>query len=153
MTPCNERLISPVFLSVTFCVLVDFRARLPKLIEVGVITRFAMAASPLPERAIAAGLDAAFVVMVTVAVALPAVVGAKVRVNVTLSEGRIETGTGGPEMVNSLSETAKPDSCRVAVPVFETLNVLDAFWPTTTAWKLNELAERERPGVLISFGL
>src|ERR1700740_2933270 len=84
VTPCNVRLISPVFWSVTFCVLVFVRARLPKLIEAGVITKFANAVSPLPASDTEFGPDAALLVTLNAADALPATVGEKATVYAAL---------------------------------------------------------------------
>src|SRR5271170_7424579 len=80
VTPCTERLISPVFCSVTFCVLVDFKLRLPKLTTVGEMTRLAKAFSAMPARVTAGASGVAFEVTLSVPEALPAVVGANVKV-------------------------------------------------------------------------
>jgi hypothetical protein len=46
---------------------------------------------------------------------------------------------------NSLFVTFKAETCRGALPVLARVKVLVDFWPTTTVWKLNELADTERP--------
>lgn len=51
-------------------------------------------------------------------------------------------------MLNSGLDTDGAEICREAVPVLEIWKVWVAFWPTMTVWKLKELAERERPGMV-----
>jgi hypothetical protein len=80
--------MSPVFWSVTFCVLVDFNARLPKLTEFGDTTRFAKAVSPVPTKEIEPAFTTDSAETWTFAAAAPAEVGAKVNVYVRLLAGR-----------------------------------------------------------------
>ena len=139
----------------TFCVLVVFKTRLPKLIETGVITSVARAFSPVPEREMEAGTEDTLVVILTVAETLAAAVGAKVTVYARLPDGGIDCGIEGPAMENCLSETEREEIVAEAVPVFEMVSVCLAVCPTTTFWKLNEVAEkeREREGGCVEFTL
>ena len=130
----------------TFWVFVDFSARLPKLIDVGVTTRSANAFSPLPARDTETGADEASEVIVTVAEALPELVGAKAKVYLRLLAGRMVRGTEGPEMENSLLETESAEINSGAVPVLEIVRVCVSVWPTTTVLNLTELVERVSVG-------
>jgi hypothetical protein len=100
----------------------------------------------LPASVTAAIDELAFELIFIVAVALPVIVGAKVKVYATVPEGRRVRGNVGPVTENSLLETLIPEICNGLVPGLEMLIVCVDFCPTTTVWKLKELAERDISG-------
>jgi len=118
-------LVFPLFVMVTFWEL-ELPTLMPvKLKLVGLAESVTVAAVPVPLRATAFGELGALLVMLTLPVKLPAVVGANRTLNVAVPPAEIVAGVISPLTLKAAPVT---DNClivREAVPVFVTVKLCD----------------------------
>ena len=116
-----------------------------KLKLVGLVVSEGAAAVPVPLNATAVGELGALLVILTLPVRLPAVVGSNKTLNVVVPPAGIVAGVASP-----LTLKAPPLSpiCEIvsdAVPVFVTVKVSDFVCPSTTLPKLKLAGETDNP--------
>lgn len=129
-------LVFPLFVMVTF-----WELELPTLIPVklrlaGLAESVTVAAVPVPLRATALGELGALLVMLTLPVRLPAVVGANKALNVAVPPAAIVVGSVRPLALKALPVT---DNCEIvsgAVPVLLMVKLSDFVCPSTMLPKL-----------------
>ena len=94
------------------------RFTLPKLRLVELAFSSIVAATPVPESGIASGEEALLLVNEMDPFTVPAVLGAKVTLNVVLEPTFMFAGTVRPLMLNPVPDTVAWEIVNVAVPVF-----------------------------------
>lgn len=118
-------LVFPLFVMVTF-----WELELPTLIPVklklvGLAVSVTVAAVPVPLKATAVGEPGALLVMLTLPVRLPAVVGANKTLNVAVPPTAMVAGVVSPLTLNALPLSVKPVIVSEAVPVFVIVKLSD----------------------------
>jgi hypothetical protein len=139
----------PVFVTFTVCVAVLPTVTVPKAIEAG-DTVSPAAVVPVPLRATNSGELGALLVIVIVPVSWLSTVGLKAAETLALWPALNETGSLGPEAVNPVPVTEIAETVNISVPLFVSVTVCVALWPTATVPKLMALDDRAiaLPGVL-----
>jgi hypothetical protein len=110
----------------------------------------AAAAVPVPLRATNSGELGALLVIVIVPVSWLSTVGLKNAETLALWPALSEIGIVGPEAVNPVPFTEIAETVSICVPLFVSVTVCVALWPTATVPKVRELDDRSiaMPGVL-----
>ena len=104
------------------------------------------AAVPLPLRARTFGELGALLVILTVPVWLPPVVGANNTLKLAVPPAAIVAGVASPLALKAVPDTAKSAMVKAAVPVLVTVIVWDLVCPSTRVPKLKDEGEIDRPG-------
>jgi hypothetical protein len=131
-TPEMVSFVFPVFVRVTASELVVPSFTFPKLKLVGFAASSALAATPVPPKAIVSGELGALLTSVSDPDALPADDGVKTPLNVALFPAAIVKGAFNPEVLKPVPIKAVCEIVRLALPPFETVMVCELLLPTTT---------------------
>src|SRR2546427_5446850 len=133
---CSADLEFPLLVSVTGNPLLPPTFTLPKLRLVGLAPSRNVAATPVPLRARVRGEPGALLVMETLPLALPAVVGENVALKEVLCPGLRVSGAVMPLMVNPVPDALAAEMVTLAVPELVNVTVCDPLLPTSTLPKL-----------------
>jgi len=136
VTPEMVTVEFPLLVSVTGNPLLPPTFTLPKLRLVGLAPSRNVAATPVPLRARVRGEPGALLVMETLPLALPAVVGENVALKEVLCPGLRVSGAVMPLMVNPVPDALAAEMVTLAVPEFVNVTVCDPLLPTSTLPKL-----------------
>jgi hypothetical protein len=122
----------PLFVTITLSELVVPSFTFPKLKLGGFAPSDALAATPVPLKAIVSGELAALLTSVTDPDALPEDDGLKTALNVALFPAAIANGAFSPDVLKLAPVAAACEIVRLALPLFETVMVCELLLPTTT---------------------
>jgi hypothetical protein len=125
----------PGFESVTVCDVVVPTAALPNVTLAGLIVSCACEAVPVPDKPITSGEPGALLVIETLPVVLPAVVGENFAVNDVLCPAVSVCGVR-PVMLNPVPDALPCEIARLPVPVFFRVTLTDPLAPTSRLPKL-----------------
>ena len=131
-TPEIVSFVFPVLVRVTASELVVPSFTFPKLKLVGFAASSALAAAPVPLKAIVSGELGALLTSVSDPDALPADNGLKTPLNVALFPAAMVKGAFNPEVLKPVPIKAACETVRLALPPFETVMVCELLLPTTT---------------------
>jgi hypothetical protein len=131
-TPEMVSFVFPVFVRVTASELVVPSFTFPKLKLVGLAASSALAAIPVPPKAMVDGEVGALLTSVTDPDALPADDGVKTALNVALFPAAIVMGAFNPEALKPVPIKAACEIVRLALPPFDTVMVCELLLPTIT---------------------
>lgn len=122
----------PLFVRITLSDLVVPSFTFPKLKLVGFAPSDALAATPVPLKAIVSGELAALLTSVTDPDSLPEDDGLKTALNVALFPAAMVNGAFSPDVLKPAPVAAACEIVRLALPLFETVMVCELLVPTTT---------------------
>jgi len=126
----------PVFVNVTFCVVLLPVTTLPKLSDAGLAVNCSADATPVPASATTSGELGALLTSVTLPVKLLALAGANPTVKLEVTPGATVSGNVSPLKLKPLPASAACVTLRFAVPVFLIVSAWLPLAPTTTFPKL-----------------
>jgi hypothetical protein len=126
----------PEFVNVTVCDIVLPTDTLPNVTLAGLIVSCGCEAVPVPDKAITSGEPGALLVIETLPVALPAVVGENFAVNDVLCPAVSVIGAARPVMLNPVPDALPCEIATLAVPEFLRVTLTDALAPESRLPKL-----------------
>ena len=127
---------SPLFVKVTFNVLLFPSFTLPKFRLVGLAASSCVAGAPVPLNETARGEIAPLLTRETAPVTVAAEVGANAALKVVLAPAAIVAGVARPLRLKPVPEAVAADIVTLAVPVFFSVMVCELLLPMTTLPKL-----------------
>jgi len=126
----------PVFVSVTLCVALALRARLPKLSEVVLGVSCRTCAEPVPLSGMVVGEFGALLTSIRLPEELVPEVGVKLAVKAVDFPGASVSGKARPLRLNPVPGPASCVMLRFAPPTLVRVTVCELVWPTVTVPKL-----------------
>jgi hypothetical protein len=126
----------PVFFRVVVSELLLFTSTFPKGRLEGVAVKIAVAAVPVPLRAIARGELGALLTSETDPLTLPALAGAKATLNVVFAPAAMVAGNERPDELNPVPVTFAAVIVTLALPLFDNVTVCELLLPVITLPKL-----------------